>query len=223
MGTKPLAGLFSIKKPVVITGITDPVAKGVSSYHFKATPYISDLPLLRDYHSLIKQEFFKMIHPRHRKLADTFSPPKVGIHIRQGDFAKIGASVKLDYFINIIDSLKSILGYEVTVTIFSDGHSEDLGPVLSLPKVHLFHSVNDLVDLLVFSSSRILVTSKGSSYSYWAAFISEGIVIHHTTTWVPQCRPASVNSRLFEGPLEKDGSFPAALVKQLVDLRIELK
>lgn len=219
-GSKPFSGFLTMKNAVVVTGISDPVLKGVSFYHFKATPYISDLPLLRDYQPLIRQEFFKMIRPKHITLAATFTPPSVGIHIRQGDFAKIGAAVKLEYFSNLILNLRDILGFGVPITIFSDGYKTDLEPLLSLPDVFLFQSTNDLVDLLVFSSSKILVTSPGSSYSHWAAFISEGIVIHHPSTWVPQCRPEYVNSKRFEGKLRVDGTFPEELIRQLKELAL---
>jgi hypothetical protein len=214
-GSNPLAGLFTLKKSMLVAGISDSMATGISLFHFKATPYISDLPLLKDYQPMIKQEFYKMIRPKQKELAAAFDPPTIGIHIRLGDFAKIGASVKLDYFCKLIHNIRDLLSNEVPITVFSDGYKTELEPRLSIPNVLLFPSTNDLVDLLVFSSSHILVTSPGSSYSHWAAFISEGIVIHHPSTWVPQCRPESVNSNKFEGKLQANDSFPEELKKQL--------
>ena len=125
--------------------------------------------------------------------------PVIGVHIRRGDFVKNGSAVNLDYYIQVIKTIRFINGNNLPVTVFSDGHRAELNPILQLNNVEIFDSKDDLIDLLTLSKSKILITSIGSSYSYWAAFMNNGVVIHHPKSWVPQCRPVEINKENFEG------------------------
>jgi hypothetical protein len=106
----------------IITEINQATTPGISNYEFKATPYISDLPDLANYHKEIIASFYKLIKPIHIKNAKQVQSPIIGIHIRRGDFVKIGSSIDLDYYIHIIKKIRFIQGKDIPVTIFSDGY-----------------------------------------------------------------------------------------------------
>jgi hypothetical protein len=205
---------FRNKNRIIISNIADKPQKCFKFYQFEASAYISDLKQLMDYREAILSEFLSMTKEKHLNKAKSIDNPIVGVHIRRGDSVKNGSVVNLSYYTDVINKLRTI-NKNLPVTIFSDGYEHELSPVLDLPNVQLFKSVNDLVDLLVLSKSRILVTNLGSSYSYWAAFISDGIIIHHPQSWVSQCRPPSINTRVFEGSIPETEDCPEQLINDI--------
>lgn len=182
---------------------------------FQGTPYITDLVDLAPYRALIIESFFKMIKKGHVESINKQESPVIGVHIRRGDFNKIGNAIDISYYVNLINSIRNLSGKELAVTVFSDGHDEELKEILVLNNVARFKSKNDLVDLVVLSKSKLLITSLGSSYSYWAAFIGDSIVIHHPDTWVVQCRNKEINKNIFEGVIPKEGEWPELLISNI--------
>ena len=112
----------------------------------------------------------------------------VAIHVRLGDFQRLSEGVDFknvgatrtpfSFYIDEINRI-SILNPEYNFTIFSDGHESELKPLLELEKTILFKSINDIVDLFQMSKSKILITSAGSTYSYWAGFLGECEIVQH--------------------------------------------
>ena len=113
------------------------------------------------------------------------------------------------------------LGVAVLIIVSSvfNGFEKELKPLLEEPDVYYFKPVNDLVDLLVLSSSKVIITTKASTYSYWAAFISDAIVLHHPKTNVPQCRPDDFNKVHFEGAVDPEKPLPDQLIHELKQLK----
>ena len=112
----------------------------------------------------------------------------VAVHVRLGDFQKLGEGVDFKNvgatrtpFTFYIDEIKRISrsNPDYNFTLFSDGHESELMPLLALEKTVLFKSINDLVDLYQMSKSKILITSAGSTYSYWAGFLGNCEIIQH--------------------------------------------
>lgn len=186
-----------------------------NTFGFDSTPYISDLPKLTPFYEGILREFWGLINKRHIAIANSLETPVIGVHIRRGDFLQSNIETDLDYFKNQISNLRNLLGESYPVILFSDGRADELKELLSLSNVKLCESKNDLVDLLHLSKSKIIITSKGSSFSYWAAFISKAVVIHHPSTWVKECRPNSINSIYFEGIVDFSTSLPPLFVENL--------
>jgi hypothetical protein len=56
-----------------------------------------------------------------------------------------------------------------------------------------------MADMLVLSKSKIIITSMGSTFSYWAAFLSDADVINNPLDVHPRLRN---ENNLFEGTLE---------------------
>jgi len=154
-------------------------------------------------------------------------PPVIGVHIRMGDFRKlkqgedfsqVGATrTPEDYFIDCINKIRSINGSTLPVSIFTDGYRHELKELLALKDVDIVEGNRDIVDLLLLSRSKIIITSAGSTFSYWSGFLSDGPVIMHPDHIYAPLRPETVNKRFYEGPLGGDNQ-PELLVKNIVEI-----
>jgi hypothetical protein len=59
----------------------------------------------------------------------------------------------------------------------------------------------DIVDLVLLSKSKLIVTSATSTFSYWAAFLSNSPVIMHPDHLHADLRNAECNQHIYEGSL----------------------
>jgi hypothetical protein len=140
------------------------------------------------YRLLIKGLLFNQLKSNVQQQILNLPSLDVSVHVRLGDFKlldsnadfrKVGSTRSpIDYYLNQMQAILS-KDSNATFTIFSDGYAHELTDLLNFPNTHLFSSVNDIVDLYQMSKSRIIITSAGSTYSYWAAFMSDGEVIQH--------------------------------------------
>ena len=110
-------------------------------------------------------------------------------HIRRGDFRPLasnedfarvgGVQTPNDYFLSVIAGIRRVAGHDVPVTVFSDGSDTELAFILSLPNVTRSQTENDVVDLLLMSRAQVIVPSAGSTFSEWAGFLSDAIIVRH--------------------------------------------
>ena len=107
----------------------------------------------------------------------------IGVHIRRGDFKLGNQTTPLDYFVTVITFLRRKIGKELPVTVFTDADESEIEEVLKLPSVKLAEEKADILDLLLLSRSSILVLSRDSTFSYWAAFLSDAFVIMPSDDW----------------------------------------
>jgi len=173
--------------------ITEPIFN--SYYNNHKTFIFSELPhwssffdKIRPYSEICKSELFNNLSETIKNKIRLLEVIDVAIHIRLGDFkklnesddfSKVGATrTPKEYFLNHIKKIKSIHPSFV-FHIFTDGYESELDSILREKNVFLFKSINDIVDLYQMSKSRILITSAGSTYSYWAGFIGECQIIQH--------------------------------------------
>jgi hypothetical protein len=164
---------------------------------------------LNENRQLVKKCLFEILNPIILENYLNISSPEVGLHVRLGDFRKLkmGEDFKIVgavrtpeyYFIDIINKLRSLHGFELSVTIFTDGYKEDMPDLFSLPNVIIPKPNTDIGDLLHLSKSKIIVTSTGSTFSYWAGFLSESPIILHPE-YIHQ--PIRIDKNLFEGPID---------------------
>lgn len=180
------------------------------SYVFSEMPhwedYFNELKLFR---KQVVESFFDLLSPRIIRNVETRQVPCVGVHIRMGDFrklkegedfARVGAvRTPEQYFIDIICGIRSIAGYSVPVTIFTDGFKHELQGLFSLPNVVLEEGNPDIVDLILLSKSKVVVTSAGSTFSCWAGFLSDGALIMHPDHIHRSVRPENMQAQLYEG------------------------
>jgi hypothetical protein len=178
----------------------------------------------RDQRELVRTGLLQMLKPHYRKQLSQLERPWIGVHIRRGDFrplqpgedfSKVGlVRTPLDYFVEMITDVRQIHGSDLPVTVFSDGHDEELEAILRLPRVSRTPRQADVVDLLSLASSRLIIASAGSTFSYWAGFLADAPVLLHPDHIHAPLRPASVNQHYFEGGVRGNIAEWPDLLKQ---------
>jgi hypothetical protein len=120
------------------------------------------------------------------ELERRFDPNKlrIGFHVRRGDFAapptdleyrgRFNTAIPLDWYVRIARRLKEHFGVHASFLIVSDAPDDELGPLVGeFGGISTQDQQNrDVSDLLALSSCDFIVCSV-SSYSQWAAFLSE--------------------------------------------------
>jgi hypothetical protein len=180
-------------------------------YLFEKTPPWSDyFKDIRAYRGLIKSALYEIISPKYIVLMDSKKPPVVGVHIRRSDFREaqpgedLGSACNirtpLAYYVRTIGIIRRVYGEDLPVTIFTDGREEEISDLLALPEVRLAEPNPDIIDFLLLSRSKCIVVSSGSTFSYWAAFLSDAPVVMHPQHPV-LIRPDAMKLEIFEGPV----------------------
>lgn len=157
-------------------------------YNFSSFPnwpfYFRELDGCRN---IIIDGFKKLVKPRFSSLFVSGFSPVVGVHVRLSDFRPstylsehlLACNIRtpLDYFVHVINSLREISSSTLPVTVFTDGHANEINELLSLPAVKLYRGKSDIEELITLSKSSVIIPSASSSFSYWAAFISNSHVV----------------------------------------------
>ena len=204
-------------------------------YYFNTWYHWSDyFNGLHDHRDLLRRRLRAMLHPRMQRMLEELErepPPVIGINVRLSHFLKLppgkefqggGYRTPYEYFKGIIEGIRTIAGAPWPVTIFSDGYEKDLAPILSLPGVFRSPLRPAIIDLLLLSRSRVVVASSGSTFSYWAMFLSDAPALRHPVDKVVcETRPANLLPNVFEGPVTGPcESWPALLQENLRNISL---
>lgn len=166
---------------------------------------------LQDHYKLISDELYHSLHKTKRATLSTYKAPVIGIHIRRGDF-KLGSTLTpVDYFIKGINIIRQTVAEDWPVTIFTDAGRDEISELLSLPATEIAAEKADILDILLLSKSRVLMLSAGSTFSYWAAFLSEGFVIRPGNDWLGNIKKSK--SPYFEMKWQYDEAGSASDLK----------
>lgn len=144
---------------------------------------------LNEYRELVIKCLFEILNPTILETYQNLSSPEIGLHVRLGDFRKLKSGEDFKkvgavrtpeyYFIETVRKLRALHGSEFKVTLFTDGYKEDIPELFSLPNLIIPKPNTDIGDLLHLSRSKVIVTSAGSTFSYWAGFLSDSPIIIH--------------------------------------------
>ena len=147
---------------------------------------------------LIREELLKLLHPSKQTLLQKFVRPVIGVHIRRGDF-NLGSTVTpLSFFIEGIKIIREEVGEEWPVTVFTDADKVEIADLFNLPLVKLAEEKADILDILLLAKSKVLLLSATSTFSYFAAFLSNAFVVMPANDWLGSIKNNAV---------EKDGYF----------------
>jgi hypothetical protein len=132
------------------------------------------------------------------------------------DFKSIG-SVRTpeEYFVDIIEKIRSISGKSLPVSVFTDGHRSEFEKLFNLPSVTMVEGNTDIVDLLLLSKSKVIVTSANSTFSYWAGFLSDAPLILHPDHIHEPIRLSENGLNLYEGPLDEKNEQLVNIIKSI--------
>lgn len=100
----------------------------------------------------------------------------IGVHIRIGDYKKIGLFTDLKFYKDIILSIKNIFGDKYNILVFSDGTDDELSEVLLIDGVSRIFFGNAIADIIALSKCKMIVASD-STFSGMAAFLEQKPVI----------------------------------------------
>jgi len=143
---------------------------------------------LHDFQPLIKEELFKIAHPKVLSDLKEVEVPKIILNIRRGkDFSdakvpedfinKGGLRTPLSWFFLSLSQIREHAGQDIPALIISDGNSSDLAEILSLPGVSLAKTKTAIADLLLLSKAKIILGSGGSSFTAWGSFLSKATTL----------------------------------------------
>ncbi len=126
----------------------------------------------------LREQLMRMTKPSY--LPKPAKEPFIAVHVRMGDFShatveqlKAGATnarIPVEWYVSIVQRLRSALGIQIPLVVFSDGTDEALRPLLKLPNVMRAPHQSAITDLLSISQAELLVAS-GSGFSRWGAFL----------------------------------------------------
>lgn len=174
--------------------------KAPTVYCFRNAATQEDLFLdIRPHRIFIRSEIHKLLKPALLQQWQTLPAPEIAVHIRRGDFRHGNPVTPVNYFVQAIEFIRSCTGKTLPVTVFTDAEEEEITDVLQLENTKLAERKPDILDILQMSQSRVLVLSQSSTFSYWAAFLSDAIVIKPHGDWQNDLRPQEVNETRFEG------------------------
>jgi hypothetical protein len=177
---------------------------------------------LRGHEGLVSAAFHQALGDGYARLSQAAPKPTVAVHVRRSDFRELAPGevlgkacnvrTPIDFYVDVVNGLRAIAGHALPVTVFTDGRAEDVRALLDLPQVTMAAHNPDIVDLILMSQARCLVTSAGSTFSYWAAYMSEASVILHPGHDVA-IRSDAMRAVHFEGPLPTPDQ-PSELLRQ---------
>ena len=178
---------------------------------------------IKEHRIFVRTALFEMLHPAMREKLERHEAPVIGVHIRMGDFRKMkedenfretgGVRTPQQYFLEMITRIREMRGEDIPVTIFTDGKPEEIREILELPAVSLAPENPDIVDLLLLSKSKVVVTSASSTFGYWSGFLADAPLIMHPDHIHASLRSPEFNREYFEGPLLDP--IPPLLVKNI--------
>lgn len=201
-------------------------AKGKQLYLFYRLPHWSDyFHELKDHRRLVIKLFMSVLAPRILDKFNQGQAPFIGLHARMGDFRKLKEGedfsnsgvvrTPIEYFIYVVKGIRSIHGSDLPVSIFTDGHAYELKELLHLANIQVVEGNPDIVDLLLLSKSKIIITSAGSTFSYWAGFLSDAALIMHPDHIYQSIRPGNMQQRFYEGPFDESNTLLVNNIKAI--------
>jgi hypothetical protein len=192
------------------------IAQNKTIYTFNAIPHWSDyFQGLKEQRPLVIDLFYQLLVPGIKKQLDSLDAPYIGVHIRMGDFRKLmpgdvfsklgGVRTPEDYFVEVIEKLRAIYGNNVPVAVFTDGYRNEFKKISCLPHLRFIEGNSDMVDLLLLSRSKVIVTSASSTFGYWSGFLSDAPIIIHPDHIHQPLRIQDSKPGMYEGALDDSG------------------
>jgi len=176
---------------------------------------------LKPFREDIRVGLINLLHPKLLRALEKYPTPVIGIHIRRGDF-KLGSTITPEsFFISSIKAIRNIVGKNLSVEVFTDAFPEEITALLSLQNVYLTKPKPDILDILLLSRSKICILSVGSTFSFWGAFLSNGIILRHSKEWHPLIRPTNVNELYYEANFDPNLPIDRRLIDQLSEINFE--
>lgn len=142
--------------------------------------YIFGFSVFDGYRDRIREELVKNLHPKNTPALEYDFSNSVSIHLRLGDFDRGNAgnlnaftnniSTPVSWYADIVQGIRSLLGYNIKVYLFSDGGDDELKALLDMSNVERISFGTSIADIMALSRAELLIAS-GSTFSCWARFL----------------------------------------------------
>ena len=212
--------------------LSQPMTERGSAYIFNQIPHWKGyFESLHPYRDAVRQSFWALPRSTILDMVGRMKAPTIAIHVRRGDFRELrsgedfakvgGVRTPVEYFLRIIRNLRDCAGWDVPVTIFSDGSNQELAQMLALSYVERAPAMPDIGHLMLMARSKVIVASAGSTFSMWAGFLSDAALILHPDHIQGAIRPSSdPHNRLYEGSAVGEWEeWDPVLVRSIQSLR----
>ena len=182
---------------------------------------------LKDHRAEVTNILYSLIHTTIKDELDQKDVAAIGVHVRMGDFRKLREGEEfrsghvrtpLEYFVNCIKTIRQINGENLGVAIFTDGYKEELEEILKLGNTTIIEDNPDLVDLLLLSRSKIILPTHGSTFSAWAAFLSNSPVVVPFPYEKP-LREDHLYKTIYEGKFEPGNELLKMNIKNIKEIK----
>lgn len=128
-------------------------------------------------HKEVVNELYRITRPKYWPIG--LPQSYIGVHIRMGDFPVKSEVEKqhyfripLEWYLGIISELRTALGIDFPIVVFSDGTDAEIREVLELNNVIRSPFSESISDLLAIAKSTVIITSR-SSYSLFGAYLGQ--------------------------------------------------
>jgi hypothetical protein len=197
---------------------------------FDQTPSWNDyFQDLRDYQTIVKQKLYADIYPHLLIKILALPAPQIGVHIRRGDYAPpksgdnfaagVNVYTPIEWYVDVIRSIRKEVGRDVSCTIFSDAYPEELPEIMALPNISISSKTSALSDMITMSRSQILIGSANSSFSAWASYLGQCPTLW-TATRAKFYKPiftAETQKYIYEGGFDPQEELIPTLLKQNIN------
>lgn len=198
-----------------------------SVYRFSSLPHWDDYFFsLKDHRKLVIELFWNLLKDNIKVSIEQKDYPRIGVHIRMGDFRKLRRGEDFrkvgtvrtpeEYFISMIAAIRQAHGSSLPVSVFTDGYRSEFNLLPKLDNVNWVEGNSDIIDLLLLSKSKIIVTSAGSTFSYWAGFLSDSPIILHPDHIHQPLRFSEENGRFYEGAFDTENPVLMKTISAIV-------
>jgi hypothetical protein len=137
-------------------------------------------PTFLGHHQLLASELRRMTRPHY--LPPPSSGPHVAIHVRLGDFAKVGlerlrsgahsARLPIEWYAEMLKGVRERIGMEIPAVVYSDGSDEDLAALLASANVTRAQDRPAITHMLSISQANLLIGT-GSGMSLWGSLLGQ--------------------------------------------------
>lgn len=144
--------------------------------------YIMDFEPLLKYRNIIRKDLIRNLKKENLKALKYEFSNSISVHVRLGDFSvssekdlsagKDNSRLPIMWYVDVINMIRKILGYNIKVYVFSDGRDDELKPITKLGNVERITFGNSISDIFALSQTKLLIAS-GSTFSMWARFLGE--------------------------------------------------
>lgn len=129
---------------------------------------------LRGHGALLRASFTRRVTDDALTAAKPGQGTFIAAHVRRGDFTLNPSHVTpLEWFVDRIQAMRSVVGANTPVYVVSDGDRDDLALLLALPGVERWTGRSAPDEMLLLSDARVVIGSGSSTFSMLGAFLGD--------------------------------------------------